>query len=115
MELLTFIWDYDNRTVNLSMPEYVQAAALHKFQHTMPNCQQDVWYKINPPQYGTKVQLTDEPDNMPCLSPKEVKHIQEVVSTFLCHSQAHQRPENVKVRLLCHTFQHFCLHFVTRV
>jgi hypothetical protein len=27
----------------------------------------------------------------------------------------HQRPENVKVRLLCHTFQHFCLHFVTRV
>jgi hypothetical protein len=27
----------------------------------------------------------------------------------------HQRPENVEVRLLCHTLQHFCLHFVTRV
>ena len=27
IELLTFIWDYDNRTVNLSMPGYVQAAA----------------------------------------------------------------------------------------
>jgi hypothetical protein len=30
-------------------------------------------------------------------------------------SSSHQRPENVKVRLLCHTLQHFCLHFVTRV
>jgi hypothetical protein len=28
---------------------------------------------------------------------------------------SHQRPENVEVRLLCHTLQHFCLHFVTRV
>jgi hypothetical protein len=65
------------------MPEYVQAA-LHKFQHTMlPNCRQDAQYKINPPQYGTKVQLTDEPDNMPCLSPKEVKHIQEVIIAYI--------------------------------
>jgi hypothetical protein len=34
---ITLNWDYDNRTVNLSMPGYVQAA-LHKFQHPMPNC-----------------------------------------------------------------------------
>jgi hypothetical protein len=58
MELLTFIWDYDNRTVNLSMPGYVQAAALHKFQHTMPNCRQDAQYKINPPQYGANKSIT---------------------------------------------------------
>jgi hypothetical protein len=50
----------------------------------MPNRQQDAPYKSNPPQYGTKLQLIDEPYNMPRLSPKEVvKSIQEVVSTFL--------------------------------
>jgi hypothetical protein len=38
-------------------------------------------------------------------------------ATWTLHqvSSTHQRLENVKVRLLCHTLQHFCLHFVTHV
>jgi hypothetical protein len=59
---ITLDWDYGNRTVNLSMPAYVQEATLDKFQHPTPP---PAPYKSNPPQYGSKVQLTDEPDNMP--------------------------------------------------
>jgi hypothetical protein len=41
------------------------------------------------------------------LTVKHCLHANNVVS--------HQILENVKVGLLCHTLQHFCLHFVTRV
>jgi hypothetical protein len=64
------------------MPGYVATSSTA--QISAPNGQQDAPYKSNPPQYGTKLQLIDEPYNMPRLSPKEVvKSIQEVVSTFL--------------------------------
>jgi endonuclease I len=32
---LTLKWDYNNRTVDLSMPGYIKAA-LHKYQHPAP-------------------------------------------------------------------------------
>jgi hypothetical protein len=32
---LTLEWDYKNRTVDLSMPGYIEAA-LHKYQHAAP-------------------------------------------------------------------------------
>jgi hypothetical protein len=32
---ITFDWDYENQTCNLSMPKYVPDA-LHKFQHPPP-------------------------------------------------------------------------------
>ncbi len=35
-----------------------------------------------------KYNSEDEPENMPWLSPKEVKHIQEVIGTFLWYSRA---------------------------
>ena len=37
---LTLNWDYINRTVDLSIPDYVPAA-LHKFQHKAPDKLQD--------------------------------------------------------------------------
>jgi 2-polyprenyl-6-methoxyphenol hydroxylase-like FAD-dependent oxidoreductase len=38
-----------------------------------------------------------------------------LVAAITLQKEGHQRPENVKVQLLCHTLQHFRLHFVTRV
>jgi hypothetical protein len=55
-------------------------------------------------------------------SRKMVSHAWNFVSSRVDMSEnwfptrgSHQRPENVKVQLLCHTLQHFCLHFVTPV
>jgi hypothetical protein len=59
---ITLNWDYDKRTVDLSMPGYIDAV-LHKFQHPPPKQPQDAPFKSNRPQYGQKVQLTDQPDD----------------------------------------------------
>jgi hypothetical protein len=62
---ITLDWDYDNRTVDLSMPKYV-ADALHHFQHSTPKHGVHAPSKWSPPQYGTKVQLipkTHSPGN----------------------------------------------------
>ena len=44
-------WDYNKRTVNLSMPNYVKNA-LTKFQHTLPNSPEYASYEHTPPAYG---------------------------------------------------------------
>ena len=64
VELLLIGTMATEQSTYLCLDMYVQAA-LHKFQHPMPNRQHDAPYKSIPPQYGTKVQLTDGPDNMP--------------------------------------------------
>jgi hypothetical protein len=74
-------WDYKHRTVNLSMPTYI-SKALTRFQHSPPLKPQHSPYQSSPIQYGTKVQLTKDPDTSPKLSPAQIKHIQQVVSTL---------------------------------
>jgi hypothetical protein len=44
-------WDYENRTVDLSMPGYIENT-LHKFQHKPPNRSQHAPYPARKPQYG---------------------------------------------------------------
>eukprot|EP00804_Cyclotella_cryptica_P013280 CCRYP_007043-RA/>CCRYP_007043-RA protein AED:0.39 eAED:0.39 QI:0/0/0/1/0/0/3/0/598 len=74
-------WDYKNRTIRLSMPDYVRSA-LHKFAHPQPTRPQHSPYKAAPITYGSTTQenLTDD---MPPLSPDKIKFIQQVVGTFL--------------------------------
>jgi hypothetical protein len=51
---LTLCWDYVKRTVDLSMPGYINAA-LHQFQHSAPAHPQDAahtWSKLT---YDAKV------------------------------------------------------------
>ena len=80
-------WDYKHRTVNLSMPNYI-SKALTRFQHSPPLKPQHSPYQASPIQYGNKVQLTKDPDTSPKLSPKQIKHIQQVVGTLLYYSRA---------------------------
>jgi hypothetical protein len=80
-------WDYKHRTVNLSMPNYI-SKALTRFQHSPPLKPQHSPYQASPIQYGNKVQLTNDPDTSPQLSPEQIKHIQQVVGTLLYYSRA---------------------------
>ena len=84
-------WDYKNRTVDLSMPDYIPKA-LTRFQHKPPSKPQHSPYKSAPIQYGEKIQLAQHdkasPENSPKLSDDKIKHIQQIVGTLLYYSRA---------------------------
>jgi hypothetical protein len=84
---ITLEWDYENRTINLSMPNYV-ADALHHFQHATPKQGVHAPSKWAPPQYGTKVQLTAPTDESPKHTPQETKLLQRVIGKFLYYARA---------------------------
>ncbi|KAL7480205.1 hypothetical protein ACHAW6_011039 [Cyclotella cf. meneghiniana] len=79
-------WDYNKRTVDLSMPGYIEKA-LQRFQHAPPAQPQHAPYKSAPVQYGGSTQLPLT-DNTASLTPSQIKHIQQVVGTLLYYSQA---------------------------
>lgn len=84
---VTLDWDYNNRTCDMSMPNYV-ANALTKFQHPVPHRPQHSPYQANIPQYGATVQLTDPVDDTPVISKDRKKRIQSIVGTFLFYARA---------------------------
>jgi hypothetical protein len=68
-------WDYEKRTVDLSMPGCIKAA-LHKYQHPAPECPEHTPHMWNPPIYGAKTQFVDDKTNSPALSDKDVSKLQ---------------------------------------
>jgi hypothetical protein len=49
---LTLDWDYKDRTVDLSMPEYIKAALQYKYQHPAPALPEHSPHTWNPTTYG---------------------------------------------------------------
>jgi hypothetical protein len=79
---LSLLWDYEARTVDLSMPGYIQKA-LSCFQHTPPTRAQHSLYKWTKPNYGVPTQLTPEPDDTALLDKAAITHLQEGIGTLL--------------------------------
>jgi hypothetical protein len=84
---VTLKWDYKQRTVDLSMPGYV-TALLNKYQHPAPTRPQHAPHAWTKPNYGTKIQMTDNTDESPMLPPEQVKRIQQVTGTLLYYARA---------------------------
>lgn len=84
---ITLEWDYHNRTVDLSMPNYVKDA-LHHFQHTPAKQPIHAPSKWSPPNYGTRVQLTNPIDESARHTAKETKTLQRVIGKFLYYARA---------------------------
>ena len=80
-------WNYDKRTLDISMPGYVEEA-LHKFQHSPTTKVQDCPYKLHKKQYGVKVQLMEAPDRSEKLGKKGTNRVQQIVDTFLFYARA---------------------------
>ena len=84
---ITLQWNYENRTVDLSMPEYVETA-LARFEHPAPSKPEHQPHKHNLPQYGQTTQYVEDPDTSRPLGIEEIKRLQQIVGTFLFYGRA---------------------------
>jgi hypothetical protein len=84
---ITLQWDYEKRTVDLSMPGYVDKA-LARFQHETANRPQHSPHAWTEPVYGAATQLTALEDTSPPINAAGIKRLQEVIGTFLYYARA---------------------------
>ena len=84
---LTLLWDYNNRTVQLSMPGYIKAALL-RFQHETPTRPGHAPYKYINPTYSTQPpELIPEDTSTPLIK-SQITRIQQIVGTLLYYTRA---------------------------
>jgi hypothetical protein len=79
-------WNDTLGHVDCHMSGYINKA-LTKYQHPKPVYPQHAPYKAAPIQYGARVQSVEVNTTQP-LSPKEIKHVQDIVGTLLYYAQA---------------------------
>ena len=84
---LTLDWDYDNRIVHLSMPEYIEKEMV-RFGHKQPSKPQMQPHPHTKPVYGAKIQFAKPTDDLEPATNKEVKFIRQVIGTLLYYARA---------------------------
>lgn len=84
---ITLEWDYDNRTVTLSMPGYVEKM-LKNFGWSKPAKPQDSPHPAPPRKFGTAAQDTIDEDSSPLLDAKRKRRIQQIVGAGLYYGRA---------------------------
>jgi len=84
---MTLKWDYQNHTVDLSMPGYIDRA-LKQFQHPQPKQPEHAPHAWQKPTYGAKTQFAPEPDPTPALDATDTKWVQEVIGILLYYARA---------------------------
>jgi len=80
-------WDYDKRTVDLSMPTYI-SKCLQRFDHPTPKSPQHSPHAWTKPQYGAVTQLTAPFDDSPPLTKEGTNRIQQIVGVLLYYARA---------------------------
>ncbi len=80
-------WDYDARTLDVSMPGYIEKV-LQKYKHRMPAEPQHCPYSLVPKQYGSKAQSPLPINISPKLSAEKIKEIQRVIGSILYYARA---------------------------
>ena len=73
-------WDYDKRTLDTHIPNFVPKS-LHKYQHAKPKRPQHAPAKAVPIHYGSRIHIEEKDTSTP-ISPARIKRIQDVVGTF---------------------------------
>jgi hypothetical protein len=84
---LTLDWDYSARTLDISMPGYVEKA-LQRFSHPPPARPQHSPHAWSRPDYGAKTQFTAPPDDSPPMDSSDKTRLQEVIGTLLYYARA---------------------------
>ena len=83
---LSLQWDYTNRTVDISMPGYIEQA-LHRFQHPSPARPQHSPHAWTAPDYGATTQWAMDEDHSPALHTTELKTLQQILGTLLYYAR----------------------------
>jgi hypothetical protein len=83
---MTLKWDYVNRTVDISMPGYVERA-LQRFGHHKPPKPEHSPHAWNKPQYGARIQFTEATDMSNPLSRSAILRLMEVIGVFLYYAR----------------------------
>ena len=83
----TLDWDYIQRMVHLSMPEYCEQAR-QCFQHEMSTKRQDQPYSHLERMYGAKQQYAEDEDSSPEVSKERKTFLQQVIGTYLYYARA---------------------------
>ena len=83
---LTLQWDYQHRTVALSMPQYVQKAIKRLGVPEDSKAKSPMVYE--PPRYGQKVQFANDDDPEVDTAEDTIKRLQQTVGIFLYYARA---------------------------
>ena len=83
---ITLDWDYENRTLTISMPGYIKKLLI-RFKHELKG-KQYTPYKAAPKTYGTDAQRPLPQDTARRLEDDEIKPIQQVVGGVLYYARA---------------------------
>ena len=75
-------WNYDNKSVQISMPGYIESL-LQKLNHKCKKFSQHSPHKWTQLAYGKKRQYAIEDDNLPVLDKKGTKKVQSIVGSLL--------------------------------
>ena len=77
---LTIYWNYSEEYVDISMPEYVKKA-MDRLQHPKPKRPQYEPHCWKLPEYGKRIQMEPDPDDMDLPDKNSTKIIQSIVGT----------------------------------
>jgi hypothetical protein len=80
-------WDYNARTLDISMPGYIKKLLL-QYKHRMLSKLQHCPYAAAPKQYRAKAQAPLPVDILPKLSPDKIKEIQRIIGSILYYARA---------------------------
>ena len=94
---INLYWDYVNKTITFSMPNYVRNA-LHRFQHIFMVGKEYSPHICAQIQYGQKIQYANHFYSSGYLSDKETNLVQQVCGHFLYYAIA---IENIILTALC--------------
>jgi hypothetical protein len=84
---ITLQWDYANRTLDISMPGYIQRL-LAKFDHKKPKTPQHSPHRAPPKKYGVSAHDPIPPDTTPAIDAPRIKIIQQVIGGILYYARA---------------------------
>ncbi len=80
-------WDYNARTLDISMPGYI-IKQLQKYKHASPPQPQHCPYSPEPKRYGNNAQRPLPKDTFPPLSKEDITHVQQVIGSILYYARA---------------------------
>eukprot|EP00804_Cyclotella_cryptica_P014175 CCRYP_005592-RA/>CCRYP_005592-RA protein AED:0.28 eAED:0.24 QI:0/0/0/1/0/0/2/0/659 len=84
---ITLDWHYEEKYLHISMPGYV-TKQLTKYNHPHPKKPVNTPWEPYPIKYGHPIQETLPEDDSPLLTKQNIKHIQQIVGSFLYYARA---------------------------